>query len=461
MFRNLLYDVYQVRWTSYPVLGKKKENLEDFITSYMSKKVVEIWPKGWMRYEELQKEIERRKNAIKKAKEKEKSKTLLPAVPNAAAVQHAITSNTVTFSTQPNPPPETNPRSNANSDTDSVASSSNTSSSLKRKNTDPNPSNKQTKAAKAAKLNGEQHKSSNTKNMPTGLDLTSPNKKSDHSINHIISPTSMAAAQQATTSSIFSATVAALSQPLKHSSNTHVIDLDNYTCPSEIMQQAAAANAALASYTMTSSSSNTNTVSRRESSGADSEIEIVGYFPPKSNVNKKQKTNSRSATPNSSNQTGSEKTYNNNNNNKKKQPPSSTITSGALNLLGVEGYNKMVNAFMDLGEVSNGFMVCCLFLCSHPFTAPTSAANFIFTRDGSQSTTVSTINVLFTNAPQCATSMTQNSVEELHTIVVAQSTEFNRYHPTYSDQFQCDNIYVILQSRTNCSSGLSIILIVW
>uniref|UniRef100_A0A1I8MNM0 Hpc2-related domain-containing protein n=1 Tax=Musca domestica TaxID=7370 RepID=A0A1I8MNM0_MUSDO len=348
--RNLLYDVYQVRWTSYPVLGKKKENLEDFITSYMSKKVVEIWPKGWMRYEELQKEIERRKNAIKKAKEKEKSKTLLPAVPNAAAVQHAITSNTVTFSTQPNPPPETNPRSNANSDTDSVASSSNTSSSLKRKNTDPNPSNKQTKAAKAAKLNGEQHKSSNTKNMATGLDLTSPNKKSDHSINHIISPTSMAAAQQATTSSIFSATVAALSQPLKHSSNTHVIDLDNYTCPSEIMQQAAAANAALASYTMTSSSSNTNTVSRRESSGADSEIEIVGYFPPKSNVNKKQKTNSRSATPNSSNQTGSEKTYNNNNNSKKKQPPSSTITSGALNLLGVEGYNKMVNAFMDLGE---------------------------------------------------------------------------------------------------------------
>ncbi|XP_073818412.1 yemanuclein isoform X2 [Musca autumnalis] len=343
--RNLLYDVYQVRWTSYPVLGKKKETLEDFITSYMSKKVVEIWPKGWMRYEELQKEIERRKNAVKKAKEKEKSKASLSSAQNAVS---SVQPTTTSSSTLANPPPETNPpRSNANSDTDSVASSSNTSSSLKRKNTDTNPSNKQVKAAKAAKLNGEQQKSANTKNMPAGLDLTSPNKKSDHSINHIISPTSMAASAAAT-SSIFSATVAALSQPLKHSNNTHVIDLDNYTCPNEIMQQAAAANAALASYTMTNTT--TSSVSRRESSGADSEIEIVGYYPAKINANKKQKTNSRSSTPNS-NQPGTEKTYNNNNNkNTKKQPPNATLTSGALNLLGVEGYNKMVNAFMDLGE---------------------------------------------------------------------------------------------------------------
>lgn len=345
--RNLLYDVYQVRWTSYPVLSKKKDTLEDFITTYMSKKVVEIWPKGWMRYEDLQKEIEKRKNAAKKAKEKVKP------VPNSATtINVQSTTNSTLLSTLQNPPQDTT-RSNANSDTDSVASSS-TSSGLKRKNADVNAGNKQIKI-KAAKLNGEQQKSMNNskQNMPTGLDLTSPNKKTDHSINHIISPTS-AAAIPPSASSVFSATVAALSQPLKHSNNTHIIDLDNYTCTNEI------ANAALASYSMSNANAaaslNTSATggssSRRDSSG-DSEIEIIGVFPAK-NTNKKQKTNSRSTTPNS-NQLGSEKTYNNNNNrNTKKQPPPNTttaVTSGPLNLLGVEGYNKMVNAFMDLGEV--------------------------------------------------------------------------------------------------------------
>uniref|UniRef100_A0A1I8NYY7 Hpc2-related domain-containing protein n=1 Tax=Stomoxys calcitrans TaxID=35570 RepID=A0A1I8NYY7_STOCA len=343
--RNLLYDVYQVRWTSYPVLGKKKDTLEDFITIYMSKKVVEIWPKGWMRYEELQKEIEKRKTAAKKAKEK--------AAKLATASTAPASLNTASSTTQ-NPSQECNPRSNTNSDTESVASSS-ASSGLKRKNPEPGPS--KTKP-KAAKLNGEQQKS---KNIPVGLDLTSPNKKTDHSINHIISPTSAATstAAMATASSIFSSTVAALSQPLKHSNNTHVIDLDNYTCPNDIMQQAAAANAALASYALSNAASLNHTTaaaaaapsSRRESSG-DSEIEIVGFYPATKNANRKQKTNSRSGTPNS-NPSGGEKTYNNNNNNrnsKKSLPPNSTVTSGALNLLGVEGYNKMVNAFMDLGE---------------------------------------------------------------------------------------------------------------
>ncbi|XP_075146836.1 yemanuclein [Haematobia irritans] len=338
--RNLLYDVYQVRWTSYPVLGKKKDTLEDFIMTYMSKKVVEIWPKGWMRYEELQKEIEKRKAAAKKAKEKATKGPTISIGPNALSTSSSTTQN---------PPPETVQRSNANSDTDSVASS-NTSSSLKRKNQEANTTKPK---SKAAKLNGDQQK---IKTIPIGLDLTSPSKKTDHSITNLMSATSMAAVSMATTtSSAFSSTVAAVSQPLKHSSNTHVIDLDNYTCTNDIMQQAAAANAAAMSFALANAASSLNSAtvggssSRRESSG-DSEIEIVGFYPASKNANKKQKTNSRSGTPNS-NQFGAEKTYNNNNNNnrnsKKPTPtPSSAVTSGALNLFNEEYSKIMIGSIM-------------------------------------------------------------------------------------------------------------------
>lgn len=356
--------MYQVRWTSYPVLGTRKETLEEFITSYMSKKVAEIWPKGWMRYEELQKEIEKRKTAAKKAKEKGKTITA-----NAAptTVQSAP-NNMPASSTSQNPPQnlgtynkqleDLSARSNANSDTESVASSS-ASSGLKRKNTDASGA-KQVKS-KAAKINGEQKKpnSTNVKNKNNADSAISPNKKSDHSINHIISPTSAgntatSMAQTAATS-IFSSTVAALSQPLKHSSNTHVIDLDYYTNASDILQttkqiqHAAAGNAAFTQFSIsnvTSLNTAKTTSSRRESSG-DSEIEIVGVFPAKAPA-KKQKTNSRSATPNS-NQTASEKTHNNNNNRNIKKP--TNIASGAVNLVGMD-VNKIVNTFIDLRDVS-------------------------------------------------------------------------------------------------------------
>lgn len=59
--RNLLFELYQVRWTSYLVLRTRKEPLNDFITNYLKEKVIPIWPQGWMKYEELKKELEKRK----------------------------------------------------------------------------------------------------------------------------------------------------------------------------------------------------------------------------------------------------------------------------------------------------------------------------------------------------------------------------------------------------------------
>lgn len=388
-----------MRWTSYPVLGTRKETLEEFITSYMREKVVDIWPKGWMRYEELQREIEKRKTAAKKAKEKKKATSAttsgqsspnpsvtsnLPATLQTATVTAltAATSGTcfsnATTTTQPvsflKQFEEFTTRSNANSDTDSVASSS-TSSGLKRKNAEANR-NKPAKT-KSAKLNGEKSKSTsnsggnsnNNRNVPPtiSVDLVSPSTRTDHSINHIMLPNDGSAVNNNPSTSmaslIFSATTAALSQPLKHSSNTHVIDLDNYKSVGDILQTSkqiqAAANAAASSSSLTINSTSTSLHARRESSG-DSEIEIVGVYPAKQQT-KKHKTNSRSTTPNSNYPNTTDKTtlsshhnhqHSNNNNNRKKVQANSVLS--ALPAMDV---NKMVSALMELGDVSSIFFI--------------------------------------------------------------------------------------------------------
>uniref|UniRef100_A0A1A9W7D3 Hpc2-related domain-containing protein n=1 Tax=Glossina brevipalpis TaxID=37001 RepID=A0A1A9W7D3_9MUSC len=317
--RNLLYDVYEVRWTSYPVLKASKENLEEFLTSYMRQKVVQIWPNGWVRYEDLQREIEKKKIADKKAKEKKKLATAplagasaIPIVSASAitvpnlALQAAVNANLT--------PPQVGPnaymkqfeefatRSNANSDTDSVASSS-TSSGLKRKyvETSSSVSNKQSKS-RPTKINGEQAKVNVTgKQLPqVTVELVSPSKRADYSVNHLVNPVALAAAalipvsnSSSNATSIFSATKAAPSQPLKHSSATHIIDLDNY-----MNKQLQVAAIVAASSTMPMLNS------RRESSG-DSEIEFVGVYPAKSQTKQRLgRSNSRSNTPNNSHHTG-------------------------------------------------------------------------------------------------------------------------------------------------------------
>ncbi|KAL7730307.1 hypothetical protein ACLKA6_016558 [Drosophila palustris] len=151
--REKLYEVYQARWTSYPVLGRRKDTLEQFINGYLKDKLVDLWATGWMRYEELQREIERHKHASKKLKEKSKKMTSSSSAAAAAAVSGSTTTSATTVSSSSTAAtvigaPATTAANNylkqldeltateqsqsrANSDTDSATSAS--SNSVKRK----------------------------------------------------------------------------------------------------------------------------------------------------------------------------------------------------------------------------------------------------------------------------------------------------------------------------------------
>ncbi|KAH8420715.1 hypothetical protein KR222_002886 [Zaprionus bogoriensis] len=132
--RERLYEVYQARWMSYAVLGKRKDSLEQFINGYLKDKIVDLWATGWMRYEELQREIERHKNASKKLKEKAKRlSTTTPQTGVTGATASAVPASTANnYLKQLDELTTTEQsRSRANSDTDSATSAS--SNSIKRK----------------------------------------------------------------------------------------------------------------------------------------------------------------------------------------------------------------------------------------------------------------------------------------------------------------------------------------
>lgn len=61
----MLYEIYEVRKSSYSILRSRKESLEDFVTEFLKTKVMEIWPNGWMKYEDLKKELARREKKLR------------------------------------------------------------------------------------------------------------------------------------------------------------------------------------------------------------------------------------------------------------------------------------------------------------------------------------------------------------------------------------------------------------
>lgn len=304
----MLYEVYQVRWTSYPVLGTRKESLEDFITTYMKGKVVQLWPSGWMRYEELQKEIEKRKAAARKAKEKKKefaesgaNRLSAPAPAQLVSVVTAAPAAT-SYIKQFEEFTSESSRSLANSDTDSVASSSGPTGN-KRKITDNIKQNKN-KSQKTTVPDPDKHfNQTNSNNNEQGKKLpfhtpalstifvdisASSTKRTDHSIHHIISSSNSPTAS--------SNTVGALTQSQqKHSVATtsnvppaHVINLDNYKSASDILmtsQQLLNNNVSLPlpPPVKIESISLGGGICRTSSSESDG-VEIVGVFPAKPSV---------------------------------------------------------------------------------------------------------------------------------------------------------------------------------
>lgn len=98
--RNLLYDIATIRKQSFHILRPRKETEEEFINNYLKKYVVPLWPAGWMKFEDLQKELDRRKKAppaksvpkeVKKTVQLTGTPTVISTVPTSAPVMDAIT----------------------------------------------------------------------------------------------------------------------------------------------------------------------------------------------------------------------------------------------------------------------------------------------------------------------------------------------------------------------------------
>ncbi|XP_058812154.1 yemanuclein [Topomyia yanbarensis] len=89
--RSLLNDVVTIRKKSFHILRPRKETEEGYVQSYLAKQVVSLWPSGWIRYEDLQKELDRRKKTEIKATSKEVKKTVsLPTSTTPVPTQTVI-----------------------------------------------------------------------------------------------------------------------------------------------------------------------------------------------------------------------------------------------------------------------------------------------------------------------------------------------------------------------------------
>lgn len=55
-FSNLLCEIVNSRKQSYAVIKPRRETIDDFVNRYLREHVLKIWPEGWMKLEELQKE---------------------------------------------------------------------------------------------------------------------------------------------------------------------------------------------------------------------------------------------------------------------------------------------------------------------------------------------------------------------------------------------------------------------
>ncbi|XP_055380993.1 yemanuclein [Condylostylus longicornis] len=282
--RNLLFDLYQTRWTSYTVLRTRKEKFEDFVNSYLRDKVVPIWPNGWMKLEELQKELEKRKNQSKKLKDSKKinlnaassSNVLdkLQEVNTAAVVSKE--SMITTGSSSPSVNVKVNDDSSTTTNQMSQLSSVTISSSITA-HSKPNFANevpqklpensisiipvvqqepilsKSQKPSNVLNSNNKisidkvPHSNSNNDNNKVDklanstskqnsitVDIISPSKRTDHSINSIISNTSPTSLNSATVSSV--STTSTNRSSSGSTSTTHIINVDDFKNTTDIIQ---------------------------------------------------------------------------------------------------------------------------------------------------------------------------------------------------------------------------------
>ncbi|XP_053658293.1 yemanuclein [Anopheles marshallii] len=65
--RTLLWELYNIRLLMFGLMRPRNQTEEEVVAEYMRTKVVPLWPKGWIRYEDIHKELDRRKKALAKS----------------------------------------------------------------------------------------------------------------------------------------------------------------------------------------------------------------------------------------------------------------------------------------------------------------------------------------------------------------------------------------------------------
>lgn len=320
--RSLLYELYQVRWMSFTVLRTRKESFEDFVSNFLKEKVINIWPSGWMKLEEVKREIEKKKNAPKKLKENKKPEESLPTFSSTSDKSQShnhesATSSTskLSINTTDNHPTTTsssevaivNLKSNdvaklipaQNNSTSATTehmhsskaySSSSTSSGKNQRSSTNSPLNlcssqsgsKSDKLSSGStvinnnnnvnpnqNLNTNRPSSTGIVNMSKNLiDLVSPSKRTDHSINSIMSsPSSTSSSVSTTPQPQHSAAAGAMGSSLSSvDNNTHVINIDNFKSVSDIINTS--------NQLMHSHGSKTHSQNDRQKGGRSSTLDV-------------------------------------------------------------------------------------------------------------------------------------------------------------------------------------------
>lgn len=319
--RSLLYELYQVRWMSFTVLRTRKESFEDFVSNFLKEKVINIWPSGWMKLEEVKREIEKKKNAPKKLKENKKPEETLPTFSSTSEKSHSHNHESATSSTSKlsinttDNHPKTASSSevaNANLKSNDVAklipahsnstsattehmhsskaySSTAASSGKIQRSSTNSPLNlcssqsgsKSDKLSSGSavinnnnnanpnhNLNTNRPSSTGIVNMSKSLiDLVSPSKPTDHSINSIMSSPSSTSSSVSTTPQPQHSAAGAIGSSLSSvDNNTHVINIDNFKSASDIIKTS--------NQLMHSHSSKTHSQNDRQKGGRSSALDV-------------------------------------------------------------------------------------------------------------------------------------------------------------------------------------------
>uniref|UniRef100_A0A182VZ51 Ubinuclein middle domain-containing protein n=1 Tax=Anopheles minimus TaxID=112268 RepID=A0A182VZ51_9DIPT len=85
--RTLLWELYSIRQLMFELMRPRNQTEEDVMAEFLRTKVVPLWPKGWIRYEDIHKELDRRKKAVAKTQ----GQSAVGGAPNASGKKSSST----------------------------------------------------------------------------------------------------------------------------------------------------------------------------------------------------------------------------------------------------------------------------------------------------------------------------------------------------------------------------------